>query len=85
MSNKVFDDNCPGCRPVLVDPDTCKKLDSSHSAMQAVDRVWASTTRKEREAFHNVCCNNSRDTEDMHHMQNIVRMIESLTKTNEAP
>jgi hypothetical protein len=82
MSQKQFDDNCPGCRPVLIDPVTGTKFEDSHPIMQMVDRVWAATTRQEREAFHNVCCNNSRKQSDMEQMSAIVQKIESLAKAS---
>jgi hypothetical protein len=80
MSLKQFDDNCVGCRPALIDPITGTKFDSSHPFMQIVDRVWAATTREQRESFHNVCCLNSREPKDLEHMSSIVKQIEALTK-----
>ena len=65
MSREKFDDECPGCRPVLVGPDTLKPLPDSHPAMVAIHRVWETTTRVEREAFHRATCNNSRDPQDL--------------------
>ncbi len=65
MSIKQFDDNCPGCKPVLADPKTMETLPDSDPAMQAINAVWATTTREQRQAFHNITCNNSRNAADI--------------------
>lgn len=82
MSITQFDDNCPGCRPALIDPETGKKLPDSDQIVQITDRVWAATTRKEREAFHNVCCLNSRKASDMKIMSAITKRITALAKAS---
>ena len=64
MSRDAFDDFCPGCRPVLISPDTGKALGPESVEMQIANRVWANTTLAERQAFHRVTCLNSRDKED---------------------
>lgn len=60
MSLKVFDDNCPGCKPVILDKDTLKPFPADSPPMVAINRVWAKTTLEEREAFHKFTCLNSR-------------------------
>jgi hypothetical protein len=61
MSKEQFNDNCPGCRPIIIDTDTMKALPSDSWQMQAVDRVWAETTWWERKDFHDFTCLNSRE------------------------
>jgi hypothetical protein len=43
--------------------------------MQAVNRMWSSTTLDEREAFHRVTCLNSRADEDLTMVQDIAERI----------
>jgi hypothetical protein len=65
MSIKVYQDDCPGCRPVALDPTTGKVLPDDHPLMQRILRAWGQTTREQREAWHRVTCQNSRDERDM--------------------
>ena len=65
MSKQNFDDQCPGCRPALVDAQTGKVMAHDSPQMKCVLAVWAETTRKEREAFHRFTCLNSREDGDM--------------------
>ena len=73
MSLDKFDDDCPGCRPALIDVRTGKVFHSSHPAVQAVNRVWARTTKEEREAFHQVTCLNN-------HTPAVLGVVMRLTK-----
>jgi hypothetical protein len=41
--------------------------------MQAVMRVWAKTTLREREAFHQFSCRNSKDPE-------VLRIVQTLNE-----
>ncbi len=55
MSWSKYEDGCTGCEPVALNPATGQVL---HEATAALKRVWEGATHSEREAFHNVCCNN---------------------------
>lgn len=77
MSRTKFEDDCPGCRPALMNPRTGELAAATEPAMQVVNAVWEGTTRAEREAFHRVTCLNGRDTEDMHLMTGIMRRIKA--------
>ena len=65
MSREVFDDNCPGCRPAIIDVKTGRVLPDSDPIMQKMLAIWANTTYSEREAFHRVMCLNSREPLDL--------------------
>lgn len=65
MSFQKFDDNCPGCKPVVLNPDTMKRYPDDHPFMMAALKAWSETTPQQREAFHNVMCLNSRDPLDL--------------------
>jgi hypothetical protein len=78
MSRKQFDDDCPGCRPVVIDVKTGKPDDR---AMAAINQVWEHTTVAERKAFHEFTCLNSRDPEVM---AVISRLSERFTQAMES-
>ncbi len=76
MSRDKFNDDCPGCQPALIDTRTGEVMPSDAPAVKAVMRVWAKTTRIEREAYHRVCCQNSRDPRDLSLVQGIAKRME---------
>jgi hypothetical protein len=65
MSREKHDDNCRGCMPAVLDPKTGKVLPDTHWIMKAIYSVWNQTTLEEREAFHHVTIDNSRDPKEM--------------------
>lgn len=79
MSWEKFNDNCAGCRPVILDVVTKKPLPDNHPAVVTMNRVWAGTSLQEREAFHRVTCLNSRDALDLYLMGQITRRFEQAS------
>lgn len=77
-----YRDDCPGCRPVVFDPVTFKPEPEDGAVMQAVNRLWAVTSRATKESFHNVTCNNSRAPADMLLVE---RFIEQMQKAISKP
>lgn len=75
MSIEKFDDNCPGCRPVILDIVTHKPLPESDPAMQKMLAIWARSSYEQREAFHNVMCNNSRDAYELALVKELVDQL----------
>ena len=65
MSFEYFENDCPGCKPVLLDQKTMRQMPETSPEMQAVLGVWAKTTLEERQAFHRFTCQNSRTPADM--------------------
>lgn len=65
MSIETHDDECPDCRPGLMDPETHEVLPDDHPVMKSVLAGWAMTSVEERQAFHRFCCQNSRDPNDL--------------------
>lgn len=65
MSWAYFEDDCPGCRPAMIDIKTRKRMPEDSPEMQAVLGVWAKTTTEERRAFHRFTCQNSRTPKDL--------------------
>jgi hypothetical protein len=60
-----FDDECPDCRPIMVDPKTMQPYAADSVEMMAVNQIWSETTLEDRRAFHRFTCQNSRATGDM--------------------
>jgi hypothetical protein len=71
MSRETFNDNCPGCKPVILDPTTLKPFPYLSREMVAVRKAWETTTLEERAAFHDFTCLNSRDP-------NVLKLVEAI-------
>jgi hypothetical protein len=65
MPSDHFDDDCAGCRPVLVDVRTAKAFPDNSIEMTTVNRLWQETTLEERQAWHRFTCQNSRAIGDV--------------------
>jgi len=75
VSLEKYNDDCPGCQPALLDAKTGQPMPETSPEVQAVMKVWSMTTRAEREAFHRICCLNSRDPKDLRLGQEIAARI----------
>lgn len=82
MSIHKHDDDCPGCRPAVLDVATGKPLPDDSEIMVVVNQVWAETTFEERQSFHRVTCQNSRDPQDVATIQRITQQIQLKLDTN---
>jgi hypothetical protein len=71
MSSDAFENDCPGCRPALLDVKTGKTFAADTPEMKVINCVWSGTTKGERQAFHAFTCQNSRA---LHHIA-IVKAI----------
>jgi hypothetical protein len=86
MSWDVFSDDCPGCRPAMVDLTTGQRIPEDAPMMKIVLGVWKRTTRDERLAFHRVTCQNSRTANDLLIVRNLsAEMQAALTAMNDGP
>lgn len=75
MSLEKFNDDCSGCRPVIIDIKTGAVLPDDDPYMKRVLEVWAVLTREEKEAWHAVTCQNSRDPWTLEVVQDLVRRM----------
>jgi hypothetical protein len=82
VSFDKFEDNCEGCRPACINPETGEVLAEDDPVMIAINRVWESTTLEERKAFHDVCCLNSRNHADLAHVNQIVTRVKAAQNAN---
>ncbi len=80
MSREEFQDNCAGCRPALLDLETKKPLPPDSPEMQAINAVWETTTIEERQAYHHICCQNSRAPEDLRTVEPLIAKIQNALK-----
>lgn len=54
------------CRPAMLDPKTQQSLPDDDPTMIIVNRIWdEQTSLAIKEAWHRVCCCNSRDASDL--------------------
>lgn len=65
MSHDRFDDECSGCRPMMLDVQTRRPLADDSIEMKIVNRLWNETSVEERLAWHRFTCLNSRTVEDL--------------------
>ncbi len=65
MSSAEFEDDCPGCRPILLDVKTGKPFAADTPEMKVIEHVWSGTSKGERQAFHAFTCQSSRA---LHHL-----------------
>jgi len=85
MSHDCFDDECPGCRPAMVDVKTGRLLADDSVEMKTVRRIWSGTTLKERQAWHRFTCQNSRSIVDIQIVKAFSDRLEAaLAKKGEA-
>lgn len=54
-----FSDECPGCRPMMVDAKTGSPYANDSVEMVIVNRLWSETTLDERRAWHRFTCQKS--------------------------
>jgi len=79
MSYAKFEDDCPNCRPALIDVKTGKILPDDSAEMKAINSIWAATTKEQREAFHRATCLNSKEDRDLNVILEIgVRFQEAM-------
>jgi hypothetical protein len=75
MSIEQFDDNCPGCRPAVLDIATGKVLPNDDPIMAKMLAIWAKTTLGQRQAYHRVMCLNSRDVIDLFVVRGLIEKL----------
>jgi hypothetical protein len=80
MSWQKYEDQCPGCTPVLADPVTLEPLPQDDPMTKAVMEVWAGTTLEERQAFHRFTCLNSRAADDLVIINELTRRIQAAVR-----
>jgi len=80
MSLQKHDDDCPGCRPALVNTKTGQPYPANSPQMIAVMKVWNQTNLIERQAWHRVTCQNSRSPSDLRLAGSIAEKVKEALK-----
>ncbi|MDD3473383.1 MAG: hypothetical protein PHS86_11415 [Syntrophaceae bacterium] len=66
LEDHEFCDDCPGCKPAILDMKTNRPLPPDDPLMQAVMFMWQNgTTYQERKAYIEVTLHNSRSQSDL--------------------
>jgi hypothetical protein len=68
---KEYRDDCEGCQPALLNPKTGQKFPPDSPEMIAVAAFWKTVTIEQKQACHRVWCFNSREENDVRHLQTI--------------
>lgn len=79
MSRHEYSPDCPGCRPVVIDPSTGCILPEDSAAMRIVNTIWDRASEMDKRAWHAVTCLNSRAPLDLALSQAFVRQIQRET------
>lgn len=72
-----FDDDCPGCRPAMMNVKTGRMFADDSIEMMTVNRLWGETTLEERKAWHRVTCQNSRSLVDLQFSKTFADRLEA--------
>lgn len=75
-----FCDECPLCRPAIIDISTGREMSPDHKLMKAVNRIWDQhTTYEQRRAFIRVTRFNSREAADVLLFEEVVTKIKQVS------
>jgi hypothetical protein len=79
MSWETYDDECLGCKPILVDPVTFKPIyPDHHPVMQAVFKFWKTVGKEDKLIWHRVTCLNSRRPDDLKAMEILMEKMQAI-------
>lgn len=77
MPDHEFCDDCPGCRPAMLDMKTGEVLAADNPIMVKVNEIWDhQTTYAQRRSFIEVTLHNSQNLVDLQRMEEVSKMIE---------
>ena len=77
MSREEFDDNCPDCKPTLIDVRTGAPMSKDSPEMRAIEEIWKTLTRDEKLAFHRFTCLNDYHEKNLAVIRRIVARIQA--------
>lgn len=61
MSRETYQEGCKGCDPVVINMLTGKRLPANHPMVVATLKVWNTFNSREKEAWHEFTCGNSKE------------------------
>ena len=85
MSRTKYNEECPGCLPVLIDTKTGNVFSADHPTMKSIMALWGHADRKTRKAWHAVTCMNSRRGKDMALVRPFVEKIQAAMASGPNP
>lgn len=78
MRKHEFCDECPGCRPALLDIKTGQIMANDNPIMVAINEIWDNkTSYGERKSFIDVTYNNSTNEDDRATTRKLMEMFQS--------
>jgi hypothetical protein len=84
MSIEKYDNDCPGCRPALLDVKTGEVLPDDDPIMVSVNKAWEKLTPMHKQAFHRACCQNSTAASDLEAMNEIASLIKAAVAASDS-
>ena len=83
MSLERFQENCRGCKPVLISFETGTAMPDDHPAMKAIFGVWDQLSKLEKEAWHAFTCQNSREPQVLDAVNRLNQKFQAALKAAE--
>jgi hypothetical protein len=80
VSEKAFVDDCPGCRPALLDPKTGTLLPQDDPFVVLVNKIYDELSRADKVAWHRFTCLNARDLVTVSAVKRFSDQIEAAGK-----
>ncbi len=81
LEDHKFCDDCPGCRPAMLDMKTRRPLSPDTPEMKAVNEVWdKDTTYAQRRAYIEVTLHNSRQPGELRLAEQVIAKIQQALK-----
>jgi hypothetical protein len=85
VSEKTFSDDCPGCRPALLDPKTGKLLPKDDPFVVLVNKIYDELPKADKIAWHRFTCLNARDLVTVSAVKRFSDRIEAAGKAMKGP
>lgn len=86
--HESYEENCQGCKPVILDIKTGRPFPADHPAVVAINAVFNSLPLSDKQAWHELTCHNSREPQVLAAMARVQKLfsdaLEKAFKTNEA-
>jgi len=85
MSEELFDPSCTGCLPVAINPETGVAFGEETPLGAALLRAWGTLSSEEHQAFHRVCCLNSRTEADLAMCEKLTQQVQVYLQSLSEP
>jgi hypothetical protein len=82
VSWEAYEEDCPDCRPAMVDMKTGQVMPDDAPMMRFVLEVFKGLTLAEKQAWHRFTCQNSRAPADLKVIESITQKLAGFGKEN---